>query len=352
MVTLLLGLAWILLSAAHIEAQTRTPALKKLIKAAAAEGELNMLGSGIDAAQAWPKWEKALNAMYGINVNLKFTRGPSMPRMASRLVKEYKAGRAPTTDIYIGSESHISRILKSNALETPNWKEIAPRIPTEALAPGNVAVVIASRMPGVTYNTKLVSKDEVPRTLEDLLNPKWKGKIASTPYAASFDRAAMVVGDERVTKFLRDLARENLAGLIRCGEDERIISGEFNMLALTCGGGAIELLKAKGAPIDHTILEDIPLVSYFYLGVPKRSAHPNMAKLFTVFMTTKEAQKILWQGEGYDMHMVEGTNTYRLVQGLRKKGVEPRVFGVKEVVANQKAISAMRRKYQKILKGQ
>ncbi len=304
-VALLLGIVLLHLPLQMVGAETdRTPAMKKLIKAAAAEGQLNMLGSGIDDAKAWAKWEKALNAMYGIKVDLKFTRGPSMPRMASRLAKEHKAGRTPTTDIYIGSESHVSRILKSKALDTPNWKEFAPTIPAEALAPGNVAVVIASRMPGVTYNTKLVPKDQVPRKLEDLLNPRWKGKIASTPYAASFDRAAMILGDERVTNFLKNLSRENLAGLIRCGEDERIISGEFNLLALTCGGGAIELLKAKGAPIEHTILEDVPLVSYFYLGVPKGSAHPNMAKLFTVFMTTKVAQKILWEGEGYDMHML------------------------------------------------
>ncbi len=207
-------------------------------------------------------------------------------------------------------------------------------------------------MPGVTYNTKLVPKSEVPRRLDDLLNSKWKGKIASTPYAASFDRAAMVVGDEKVTKFLKDLSRGNLAGLIRCGEDERIISGEFNMLALTCGGGAVEGLKAKGAPLEHRVLDDIPLVSYFYLGVPKGSAHPNMAKLFTVFMTTKVAQKYVWESEGYDMHMLQGTNMNQLVTGLRERGIQPRVFGVKEVLANQKTISSLRRKYQKILKGQ
>ncbi|NIO12132.1 MAG: extracellular solute-binding protein [Deltaproteobacteria bacterium] len=272
--------------------------------------------------------------------------------MASRIAKEQKAGRTPSTDIFIGSESHVSRIVKGKALETPNWQEFAPNIPAEAIAPGNVAVVIASRMPGVTYNTKLVPKSEVPRRLDDLLNSKWKGKIASTPYAASFDRAAMVVGDEKVTKFLKDLSRGNLAGLIRCGEDERIISGEFNMLALTCGGGAVEGLKAKGAPLEHRVLDDIPLVSYFYLGVPKGSAHPNMAKLFTVFMTTKVAQKYVWESEGYDMHMLQGTNMNQLVTGLRERGIQPRVFGVKEVLANQKTISSLRRKYQKILKGQ
>ncbi|MGH7772909.1 MAG: ABC transporter substrate-binding protein [Candidatus Binatia bacterium] len=331
-------------------AEAVTPLLNKLIEGAKAERVLNMLGSGIDDPKAWSKWEKAMRAKYGIDIQLKFTRGPAMPQMASRLMQEFKAGKPPTTDLYIGSESHFMSLRQAGVLEGVNWAEISPAIPPGALATDGVGAAFVSRMPGVSYNTKLVPKDKIPRVLDDLLDPRWKGKIASTPYAAAFDRAAMLLGDERVTKFLNELARANLAGLLRCSEEERIVSGEFALFGLTCGGGESELLKTKGAPIDHVILEDLPIIGYWYLGVPKHSPHPNLAKLFTVFMLTEEAQKILWEAEGYDLHLLRGTNTYRLVEGLRRRGIELRVFGVQEVVGREKVAEALRKKYQEILR--
>ena len=276
---------------------------------------------------------------------------PSHAQLASRLIQEFKAGKPPTTDIYIGSEAHFLNLHRAGALESVNWNALSPTIPGGAIAPDNIGIAFASRMPGVVYNTKLVPKNKVPRVLNDLLDPQWKRKIASTPYAAAFDRAAMILSDEAVTRFLKELVRENLAGLIRCAEDERIISGEFTMMALTCGAGQTDILNAKGAPIAHVILQDIPLINYWYLGVPKNSPHPSLAKLFTVFMVTEEAQKILWETEAYDLHLIKGTNTYRLVEELRRKGVEPRVFGVQEVVGRDKMFDTLREKYQKILLG-
>ena len=65
-------------------------------------------------------------------------------------------------------------------------------------------LVVVSRTPGFTYNTNLVAANEVPQRVEDVLNPKWKGKIASTPYAASFDRLALIWGEEKTTSFIRN----------------------------------------------------------------------------------------------------------------------------------------------------
>src|SRR5207237_1250398 len=75
----------------------------------------------------------------------------------------------------------------------------------------------ATRYIGISYNEQLLAEKDLPRRLDDLLNPKWKGKIASTPYAASFDRLASVIGLEKTREFLTRFT-QNVAGLIRCGE--------------------------------------------------------------------------------------------------------------------------------------
>ena len=350
---LVVALAWLLVFHGRTAAQTRvTPALEKLIKAAAAEKELNYLGGGINDAEAFQKWEKGMRSHYGIDVKLRLTTAPNMPRNAARLIQEFKAGKPATTDLFLGSENHLISLWRSNVLESVNWTELFPRIPSPAAQPENIALAVASRLPGFTYNTRLVRASERPRVLHDLLNPKWKGKLASTSYAASFAPGSVILGDETIEKFLKDLASGgNLAGLIGCGDLERVVSGEFWILALNCGAGETEMLKRKGAPIESETLDDLLILTYWMAGVPKNSAHPNLAKLFVTYLMTEEGQKILWERTGFDLHLLEGTNSHKLAQNLRRRGMEPRIFALKEVVALGKTLSERRDKYQKILEG-
>jgi ABC-type Fe3+ transport system substrate-binding protein len=55
------------------------------------------------------------------------------------------------------------------------------------------------------------------------------------------------------------------------------------------------------------------------LGVLKKSAHPNLAKLFVAFMTSKEAQVIVEKYDGRTTHLIEGT---RLAKYLRENRIK------------------------------
>ncbi|MGE5216124.1 MAG: ABC transporter substrate-binding protein, partial [Chloroflexota bacterium] len=223
-ICLLIGLS---VSPAAGWGQTRA----QLIEGAKKEGQLVLSWGtgtmgGIDGAQAM---EKAFNKMYGVNLPFKFSPGPSMPQMASRIIQEGKAGQTATSDLFIGSENHVVRM----SLKQFDWSKIFPHITKPMVDWGGRVLIVVSRTPGFTYNTKMVGANEVPQKVEDLLNPKWKGKLASTPYAASFDRLALIWGEEKTTAFLQKYAKQ-VAGLIRCGEEERVANGEFAMLAFNC----------------------------------------------------------------------------------------------------------------------
>ena len=60
---------------------------------------------GIEGAQAM---EKAFNKTYGLNLPFKFSPGPAMPQLASRIIQEGKAGQPATSDLFIGSENHVA----------------------------------------------------------------------------------------------------------------------------------------------------------------------------------------------------------------------------------------------------
>ena len=70
----------------------------------------------------------------------------------------------------------------------------------------------------------------------------------------------------------------------------------------------------------------IPInTDYFELGVPKNSAHPNLAKLLVAFMASKEPQAILQKYESRSSHLVEGSMMAKYLRDNRIQVQEPKV---------------------------
>jgi ABC-type Fe3+ transport system substrate-binding protein len=306
----------------------RATEVERLVAAAQAAGETelnltwsqNSLGGNAGAA----RWEALFNRLYGTQIRINFTPGPSMTDMAGKISQEAATGRKASTDVLLGAESHIGPLVDLNVLESYDYTQLGSRIRPEFVAPGNVAVEFTSRLPGITYNTDLVAAAEVPRALEDTLDPKWKGRIASTVNAASFDRVASRPewGVEKMTAFVSRLS-ENVAGLMRCGENPRIMSGEFVMLVMDCGSYDANRNRAAGAPLGHVIPENAATVLFFYMGVPRTSAHPNLAKLYVNMLLSEEGQRLLYEIEWTDHYALPGSQSANELSGLRAKGIEP-----------------------------
>ncbi|HEY7220152.1 MAG TPA: ABC transporter substrate-binding protein [Candidatus Binatia bacterium] len=320
----------------------------QLVEGAKKEGQLVLSWGtgtmgGIDGAQAM---EKAFNKKYGLNLLFKFSPGPAMPQLASRIIQEGKAGQPASSDLFIGSENHVARM----SLKQLDWTRIFPHITQPMVEWDGRVLIVVSRTPGFTYNTNMVGAADVPQKVEDLLNPKWKGKIASTPYAASFDRLALIWGEEKTTAFLQKYVKQ-VAGLIRCGEEERVANGEFAILAFNCDLADANDMSAKGAPVSGRIFKDAGILSYWYLAVPSNSAHPNAAFLLAAFLLTKEGQDILWKTEKTSSHLVEGTYMYKFIKDQERQGVKFYANPVSDVVKNHENQSRIRKKFQDILAG-
>jgi ABC-type Fe3+ transport system substrate-binding protein len=322
--------------------------LSQLIDGAKKEGQLILSWGtgtmgGIEGAEAM---EKAFNKTYGLNLQFKFTPGPAMPQFASRIIQEAKAGQPSSTDLYVGSENHVARM----SLKSVEWPKLFPHITAAMTDFDNKVLIVTTRTPGFSYNTKLVGAKEVPQKLEDTLLPKWKGKIASTPYAASFDRLAMIWGEEKSTAFLNKFVKQ-VSGLIRCGEDERIAAGEFAMLVFNCDLASPQEAKEKGGPVDGQVFRDAGILSYWYVTVPSNARNPNAATLLAAFLLNKDGQDLLYKTERSSSHLVKGTPMNKFIAEQEKRGVKFTAYSVSDVVKNAEEHSRIRQKFQKILAG-
>ena len=132
---------------------------------------------------------------------------------------------------------------------------------------------IVTGLSGATYNSRLAPMK--PTRLADFLRPEWKGKIASTPYSAGFDvlYAADVWGKERTVEYVTKLSSQ-ITGLIRCGEAERIATGEYLALVMDCTGQDALQWQEKGAPVGQMMPLDAAQQRYYYFAIPKNAQHP------------------------------------------------------------------------------
>jgi len=308
--------------------------VKRLLAAAKEKGEreLELVWSeeSFSGAAGAKMFEALFNRMYGLNVKFNFTPGPSMTEMAGKVTQEVTAGRAASTDILLGTESHYASLLKRSVLEEYDYPKLSPRIRKELAAP--IGVEMGAIISGIIYNSNLVPSSEAPKKLEDSLQPKWKGKIASTANAGIFDRVAARPewGTEKMKGFVTRLSQQ-VGGLIRCGEVSRVITGEFHMMVLGCGSFFVLQAKAKGAPLGHAILDDGTTIGYFYVGVPRTSARPNLAKLFVNMALSEEGQKVAYKTYFTDHPDLPGSQSAVELKELKAKGIEPLKVNVKFV---------------------
>ena len=328
----------------------RTPDLEKLVKDAQAEKVLNLSwGPSLGAAKGAKLLQDGINKEFGINITVEYTPGAAMPQLASRVIQEIEAGKQPSTDLVLGAETTFTQLLRSKALQSVPWSSYFPNITQDMQTKDGTAVHIVTLVTGIHYNTELIKPNEVPHKLADVFNPKWKGKIAGTIYAAGFDRLALRRGLDAMRPIVQKTG-EWSGGLIRCGENERIASGEFVMLFMDCGKTDDRLMIEKGGPLNQVVIEDAALTTNWYWGVPKGIVKKNLAILFAGYVASPPGQKIIDEIAGTSSHFVPGTSAFKRVKDLEAKGAEILTQTPDELLEREADLEKFRNEFQLLLR--
>jgi ABC-type Fe3+ transport system substrate-binding protein len=121
--------------------------------------------------------------------------------------------------------------------------------------------------------------------------------------------------------FVGGLAQQ-VGGLVRVGETTRVLSGEFIILVLDSGNHQIKRQAGQGAPLRHVIPADGPIAGFWYLGVPRTAAHPNLAKLLLNALMSEEGQRTLYQVNFADHYALPGSQSAADLEALTARGVD------------------------------
>ena len=341
------------------QALARSPALEKVIEGAKSEGSLKLqwLAGRLDGEAGLRPMIAAMNKRYGTNVKLQYTPGPDFPTMLNKISQEKAAGLLSSTDISLMAASHTAEGLKTGLLRKFDWGSILERpAPSDAsinrVAPEGVAVMIASRVIGITYNTNLVKGEDIPSSMEDVFKPKWKGKIVSTPFGVGLTQFAAkdLLGYDYMKSYTQRIAK-HIGGLTACSNVDRVSSGEFAMMVFDCGQDDTLRYQKRGAPLGHATVKEVAATIQLHMGVPVHAQHPNAAALFINFMSTQEGQALQWEHARHDLHIYPEAHTRRSLQSVAEAHGK---FGIgtveRELMLGLVETDRIRVEFQKILK--
>ena len=143
------------------------------------------------------------------------------------------------------------------------------------------------------YNTNLVTKDQVPKTYEELLDDKWKGGKISIDDSAYGFLAGLIRawGKEKAVDYFKKLAAQK--PVVMRGNTNRVqltMAGEYPLIIAYAP--TIQRETSLGHPMDWVPLEPAP-VQVNPMMLAAHAPHPNAAKLFIDFLLSKEGQKML-----------------------------------------------------------
>lgn len=296
-------------------------AAKELIPAAKKEGALNLAwgSSTLGGSKGVKRFQEGFNKHYGLDHKFKFTVGTHFAGQTRKLIEEMNAGQKAFMDVTLAGGPQFATWAKYKGLIAVDWgslmPHVAPAILKQIISADRTMVDFIGRPRVIVYNTNLIKAADAPGSMKDLLNPKWKGKIASTPYAAGF---VGVWPKSELIAYATELTG-NLGGLMRCGEYDRITSGEFPIFAVACEPGRIQQDIDRGSPMAMVVPTDFMGLDHWFFGVPKHSRNPATAKLFIAWIMTKAGQDALYKSQGSDMYMLPGSRTAKVLDNMRKQ---------------------------------
>src|SRR6266540_6615733 len=157
------------------------------------------------------------------------------------------------------------------------------------------------------YNTRMVKANEVPKTYEDLLNPRWKGQMMWSTSRGSgapqfIGNILLTMGQEAGKAYLQKLKQQNVAKSTASARQilDLVIAGEYP-LAVQIFNHHAYISKTAGAPVEWQPLEPVTATNNS-IGLAKNAPHPHASMLFLDFVLSKKGQRVFQQSNYLPAH--------------------------------------------------
>jgi iron(III) transport system substrate-binding protein len=263
---------------------------KRLLEQAKREGTVSIYTS-LAPTESKPMAE-AFEKKYGIKVDLWRSQSE---RVVQRVVSEAKAGRN-TVDVIATNGPEMESLAREKVL-TPYFTPHAVDLPPASIPRHRLWMPDRLQFFVVGYNTNLVKREDLPKSIRGFADPKWKGMLAIEAGDAEW-MATLVKkwGEAEGMAFFRKLSE--MRPDVRKGHPllAQLVSAGEIAVCLTAYSANVETLKRKGAPIDYAPIDAIARPQG--IGIAKSAPHPAAALLYAEFVLSAEDGQRLYESMG------------------------------------------------------
>lgn len=239
---------------------------------------------------------KLFNEKYP-DVKVDFVR-LTEPEVVDKVLLEHRTGRV-NSDLALSSVPWMELLPEGLApYEPTSWEDFDPRFRLGGVKDGWTAIVYELLPQTIAWRSDRVKKEEAPRTLQEMADPKWKGRAGSTTHLENFMNGLIGgMGEPAAMELIRKLAAlqprlyRSTAALA-----EGLAAGEFD-ICWDFSAHRPVLLKQKGAPVDFVFQDPLFGVGITF-SVVKGAKNPYAAALFMDHLTQAAPLESLDKAEG------------------------------------------------------
>jgi iron(III) transport system substrate-binding protein len=267
-----------------------TSASPELTEAAKKEGTV-VFYTSIELQTA-EKFAKAFEAAYpGITVQVERN---GAERIFQRLQQE-RGSNIHAADVVEASDMTALFAWKKEGWLAPFVPIDVAKWPTDQRDPDGCFATDRLTLSPILYNTKLVKPEEAPKSFADLLDPKWTGKIvkAHPGYSGTIMTVTFEISRDIGWDFFKRLGQQKIMQVQSAADPpKKVAQGERPVAA--DGGEYVPLqMISQGAPLALVYpIEGTPSIPGG-AGVMIDAPHPNAARLFALYLFSKDGQKLL-----------------------------------------------------------
>jgi iron(III) transport system substrate-binding protein len=281
---------------AHAQGSPIQKKFATLYQAAAKEGEVIYYTDGRqDEAQRLSDYWKANFPAVNLRIVPK-----SSPALIAQIETERAAGQHRVDASHM-SQPYVAAIWKQKGFYQPYKAASFERLrPDNADADGAFYTPDLYVLPAA-YNTSVFKdKAQLPKSLKDFLDPKWKGKLVLADPEVSGNTLtflmAMLATGRLDWGTLEGLAKQDILFVRGNPDSVRMVASGERALSPMISSFNIMTARLKGQPIDYYVLAEGSVVVQSLLGLMSEAPHPNAAKLLIEVMTSPEAESALSEG--------------------------------------------------------
>jgi len=261
--------------------------MERIAAAAKKEGTLTIYTTFAEKDQ--PALLDPFEAKYGVKV-VVWRAGTD--KVLQRTVAEARARKYSVDVIHFGAPEMeaLSREKILQAVTSPVHKDLHPgSVPAHREWAATLLSVWVQ-----AYNTNLVRREDLPKTYADLLDPKWKGKIAKghPSYSGAILTATYEISRDLGWDYFEKLAQQKVLQLQSAAEPPRKISEGERAVQADGNDYSLELYKAQGRPVEAVYATEGTPQIVVETGIPRGAPNANAARLFQHFLYSVAGQQI------------------------------------------------------------